>query len=119
MDLASEIGVRADLPPNDPIDLAARFGKTEGRAPAAKPFAGEAEVGTTRDFTVARISGASIGRLDAAHVATMTATLVAKSAHAYFYVDNVLNADGGAAQQAADEFEANVWPVVTGVFGDR
>src|SRR3990167_697795 len=37
-DLAGQIGPRAELPPLDPIDLAARYRQTDGRAPAAKPF---------------------------------------------------------------------------------
>lgn len=117
-DLASEIGARASLPPNDPIDLAARFGKTTGRAPVSKPFAGEAQAGSMRDFTVTRISSASISGRTPPAVATVTATLLAKSAHAYFYVDNALSPDAGAAQRAADDFETNVWPVVTAAFGE-
>jgi hypothetical protein len=117
-DLSSEIGVRADLPADDPIDLAARYRKTQGRAPAAKPFAGEPAPNSTRDFIVSRITSASVAGRTPPDVATVTATLLATSAHAYFYVDDALSPDLSSAQQAADDFEANVWPVVTGAFGE-
>lgn len=118
IDVAGQIGVRAALPSNDPVDLAARYGKTQGRAPAAKPFAGEPNVGSARDFTVSRISSASIAGRTPPEVVTVTATLLAKSPHAYFYADNTLAPDPADAQRAANDFEANVWPVVTGAFGE-
>lgn len=117
VDLALQIGVRADLPPYDPIALAARYRKTQGRAPATKPFAGEANVGDSRSFTVVRISAASLSGSAPPIIATITAKLLAKSAHAYFYEDAALDADPAAVQQAADKFESTVWPTVTGVFG--
>jgi len=116
-DLASQIGVRADLPIDDPIDLAARYGRMQGRAPASKPFAGEANVGDTRTFIVTRLSAAALeGNTPPAFV-TVTATLLARSPHAYFYVDDALAADPAAVEQAADKFEATVWPTLTAVFG--
>jgi hypothetical protein len=117
-DLGAQIGVRAELRRSDPVDLAARYGKTAGRAPGSKPFAGEAAVGSERDFTITRISSASVAGRTPPDVATITATLLATSAHAYFYVDDALSPQEGAAQRAADDFETNVWPVVTGAFGD-
>ena len=56
-DLASQIGVRADLPAFDPVDLAARYGN--GVQPErSKPFAGEANVGDHRTFQILELSGA-------------------------------------------------------------
>src|SRR2546421_3514029 len=56
-DLASQIGVRADLPAFDPVDLAARYGN--GVQPQrSKPFAGEANVGDHRPLQVFELSGA-------------------------------------------------------------
>lgn len=117
VDLASQIGVRADLPDADAIDLAARYGTTVGRAPASKPFAGEANVGDTRDFFVAKLTGSSLAHVTPPGIADITATLVAKSAHAYFYEDNALDADTASVQAAADQFETSTWPDVTTVFG--
>jgi hypothetical protein len=118
LDLAQRIGVRADLPYNDAIDLAARYGKTAGRAPAARPFAGEPDVGQTRDFVVARLTGAVLSHFAPPENVTVTATLLAKSAHAYFYVAAALGGDAAEVQAAADTFEASTWPTVTGVFGE-
>lgn len=117
-DLASQIGVRADLPLADAIDLAARYRKTAGRAPATKPFAGEASVGDTRAFFVAKLTGGALAYATPPDTATVTATLRAKSAHAYFYEDNALAFDAASVQQAASEFESTTWPAVTSVFGD-
>jgi hypothetical protein len=114
-DLASQIGPRAELPHNDPIALAARYGETQGRAPAFKPFAGEPNVGDSREFIVVRVSGSATGPPPVAtHVAT---TLAAKTAHAYFYVDTSLGANPSSVQSSADVFENETWPATTGVFG--
>lgn len=115
--LASQIGVRAHLPPDDPIALAARYRLTDGPAPASKPFAGVPAVGSTRTFTVVRLSAASLQGDAPPEVATVTATLVATTAHAYFYEDNALGVPATSVQEAAAKFEATVWPTVTGVFG--
>jgi hypothetical protein len=115
---ASGIGVDAALPPNDPIEVAARYARTIGRAPASKPFAGEANVGESRDFIVLRISSASLEHIAPPEVATITATLQAKTAHAYFYEDDALGTDPADTQAAADLFESTIWPTVTGVFGE-
>lgn len=116
-DLASQIGVRADLPADNPIDLAARYGRTQGRAPASRPFAGEPNVGDKRTFVVTRLSAAALEGSAPPTFVDVTATLMAKSANAYFYEDDALAADPAAVQQAADKFEATVWPTITGVFG--
>ncbi|MHB8516285.1 MAG: hypothetical protein ACYDCT_12990 [Dehalococcoidia bacterium] len=116
--LASQIGPRGDLPKDNPIDLAARYGRTQGRAPAAKPFAGEANVGDRRTFTVMQIDGSTLAQQAPPVVTTITATLRVKSAHAYFYEDNVLPVSTAALQAAADQFESSVWPVVTAAFGE-
>jgi immune inhibitor A len=117
-ELAQEIGVRASLPLNDAIDLAARYGLTAGRAPISKPFTGGASVGDSREFFVSELTSGAIGHRTPPTIATVRATLLAKSAHAYFYADDSLGADPGAIQAAADDFEAHVWPVVTGAFGE-
>jgi immune inhibitor A len=116
--LAAQIGVRGNLPMNDAIGLAASYGRTAGRAATAKPFAGEPDVGTTRDFTVVRLSGSALQGNAPPVVATVSATLLAKSPHAYFYEDAGLTVEPAAVQQAADKFEATVWPLVTAVFGE-
>ncbi len=116
--LADQIGVRGNVPDADYIALAARFGKTQGRTPAAKPFIAEGNVGDVRDFFVTRITGAAIAQTAPPEIAVVTATLRARSAHAYFFFDNVLEAPADEIDAAAAEFEASVWPVVTGVFGE-
>jgi hypothetical protein len=110
--------VRGDLPLADAIDLAARYRKTPGKAPVSKPFAGDANVGDTRDFFVAKLSGGALAHTTPPDITTITATLRARTEHAYFYEDNALDADPAAVQAAADEFEAATWPKVTGVFGE-
>ena len=116
--LGSQIGVRADLPDTDAIDLAARYGKTLGKALSVKPFAGEANIGDTRDFFVAKLSGGALSHTTPPDISSITATLRAKSAHAYFYEDDALSAGTSAVQAAADEFESSTWPKVTSVFGE-
>lgn len=116
-DIGSLIGARGDLPKNDPIALSAAYGRTHGRAPASKPFAGEANVGDTRTFTVTTLSGSALAQETPPGITTITATLRAKSAHAYFYEDDALNASTPDVQAAADQFEATVWPTVTAAFG--
>jgi hypothetical protein len=113
-DLASQIGPRGDLPVNDPIALAERYGVTDGRAPSSRPFAGEPEVGSSREFVVVRINGASAAPTET----RATATLVAKSEHAYFYADSTLGVSQEAAQGSAEAFESETWPLITGVFGE-
>lgn len=115
--LGAQIGVRGDMPDADPIDLAARYGKTQGRAPESKPFAGEANIGDTREFLVTRITGAAIAQTAPPEVVTITATLRARSEHAYFYFDNALEASQDGVDAAAASFESLVWPTITGVFG--
>lgn len=109
---ADQLRERADLPGNDATDLAARFGRTDGRAPAAKSFAGETNVGDQRDFNVLTImSSPPIAR-------SVPATLRAKSEHAYFFVANLLDAGTANVEEAAASFERTTWPRVTGVFGE-
>jgi hypothetical protein len=116
--LASQIGVRGALPPNRPIDLAARYRRTDGAAPAAKPFAAEANIGDHRIFQVVKLtSGALEGKVPPDVVATDT-VLLARSAHAYFYEDVAISPNAADVQAAADMFETSVWPTVTGVFGE-
>ncbi len=113
-DLASLIGPRADLPANDAIALAARYGVTDGPASSAKPFAGEPEVGDSREFVVVRINGEA----SAPAPTTVAATLLAKSEHAYFYADDALGATAANMQASAGAFENETWTVVTNVFGE-
>ena len=117
VDLASQIGVRADLPVADAIDLAARYRTTPGRVAPTKPFAGEANIGDTRSFFVANLGGGALSHLTPPVINNISATLRAKSEHAYFYEDDALNADASAVQAAADEFESTTWPTVTAIFG--
>ncbi|MDE3095731.1 MAG: immune inhibitor A [Chloroflexota bacterium] len=116
--LASQIGPRGGLPKDNPIGLAARYGRTQGRAPAAKPFVGEANVGSQRTFIVMQINGDTLAQQAPPMVSTITATLRVKTAHAYFYEDNALAVSTAGIQAAADQFESSVWPVVTGAFGE-
>ncbi len=116
--LADEIGDRGGLPAADPIDLASRYGLTQGRAPASKPFAGEQAVDSTRSFRVLQLSGSALAHESPPRVVTVAATLKAKSAHAYFYEDDALNVSSADVQAAADQFEASVWPKVTAAFGE-
>ncbi|HEY8172490.1 MAG TPA: hypothetical protein VIH21_05335 [Dehalococcoidia bacterium] len=116
--MASQIGDRGDLPSYDPIDLAARYGLTPQRVPDNKPFAGEANVGDARAFTVARISGGAIAGNVPPVLADVRATLLAKTQHAYFYAEDGLEVDRGALDAAARDFEAVTWPRVTGKFGE-
>ncbi len=116
--LAMLIDTRGAPPDNDPIALAARYRKTFGLAPAAKAFAGEAAAGSSREFIVSRITGATLAHSAPPENVTIAATLQAVTAHAYFYTDDAIEADPAAVQEASDLFEASVWPVVTGVFGE-
>jgi hypothetical protein len=117
-DLASQIGVRAALPKNDPIDLALRYRRTSERAATSKPFAGEAQVGDVRQFTVMQLTAAAIAQETPPLVGRITATLEARSAHAYFYADDAIGVRRADMQAAADQFEATVWPKVTAAFGE-
>ncbi len=109
--------MRGDLPDNDAFDLALRYRVTAARAPASKPFAGEANIGDTRQFAVVVLTSAALSSRTPPDVVTVDATLMARSAHAYFFEDAALQADPAAVQTAADMFEASTWPTVTGVFG--
>ena len=90
---------------------------TAQRAPPSKPFAGEANVGDRRQFTVVMLTSGALASRTPPDVLTIDATLMAKSAHAYFFEDDALQADPSAVQAAANMFEASTWPTVTGVFG--
>jgi hypothetical protein len=116
-DLSSQLRDRADLKEADFIDLAARYGRTDGRVAATKPFAGEADVGDSRPFTVTLLTGGAIAQTTPPQITEITATLRAKSAHAYFYVDNALAADTADVESAAAAFESDVWSRVTEIFG--
>ncbi len=118
LDLPSLIDIRADLPENDPIELARRYRRTVFPAPAARPFSGEPAVGSVREFVVSRITPAVLAHTAPPNIITISATMQVVSPHAYFYIDDAVGADAEAVAQAADVFEATVWPVVTGVFGE-
>ncbi|MEX2245873.1 MAG: hypothetical protein WEC75_04220 [Dehalococcoidia bacterium] len=87
-------------------------------APASKPFAGEPPVGSRRDFIVARLTPGALSGTAPPEIVTVTAELLATSAPAYFYVDASAGAGAGTVQAAAARFESDVWPAVTGVFGE-
>lgn len=117
-DLEAQIDTRADLPALDPIDLAVRYRKAERAVPTARPFAGEPEVGSSREFSILRLTGAAISHDNPPEVVTISADLMVTSAHAYFYTDDAIDADEDEVQEAAEKFEVDVWPLVTGVFGE-
>ncbi len=117
-ELSGQIGVRAALPLNRPIDLAAAYGRTRGPAPAAKPFAGEANLGDHRAFTVVELSTGVLEGTAPPGVRAIDGVLLGKSAHAYFYQDAAIGSEAASVQAAADLFEATVWPTVIGVFGE-
>ncbi len=81
------------------------------------PFTSEANVGDVRSFFVLDLGGA-LAHVSPPVASTITATLRAKSAHAYFFEDDALAADPEDVQAAAAEFEASTWPTVTSVFGE-
>jgi len=114
IELSSLIDTRADLTRNDPVDLAARYGRTQGRAPASIPFAGERKIGEARAFFVLNIAGAS-GPPPV--VSSVPASLLATTEHAYFYVDDALGVATENVRLSANAFESETWPAVTGVFG--
>ena len=116
--LAQQIGVRGNLPVDDPIDLAVRYGRTATRAATSKPFAGVPAAGSSREFTVVKLTGSALQGDAPPQVSTVTATLMARSTHAYFYEESSLDVGSAAVQQAADKFESTVWPKVTSVFGE-
>jgi len=66
---------------------------------------------------VARLSGAALSHKEPPAIDTITATLLATSQHAYFYVDDAVGGDPAALANAASQFDATVWPAVTAVFG--
>lgn len=117
-DLEAKIGVRASLPAADAADLASRYGRTAGRAASSKPFAGEQRAGDTRAFSVLRLTAATFSRQSPPEVDTIRATLIATSAHAYFYEDDAISYDRAGVDEAAQRFEAGVWPAVTSAFGE-
>ena len=115
--LSAQIGVRADLPVSNPIDLALRYRLTPTRAAETKPFAGEAQVGDQRRFTVVQLTGGVLAmrlrrassrsaRRSRRRASTRTSTKTMRS-----------TCPAEAAQSAADNFEASVWPTVTAAFG--
>ncbi|MBI5288993.1 MAG: hypothetical protein HY873_08465, partial [Chloroflexi bacterium] len=61
-DLAALIDTRAPLPLNDPRALSGRYRRTDGVAPASRPFAGEAVAASSREFIVSRITGATLSQ---------------------------------------------------------
>lgn len=115
-DLAAQLRERGALPVNDPVELARRY---QGIGVIAKPAAPAAErtIGESRQFVVPRITPGVIGGTSPPDVVTVSATLLARSEHAYFYFDAALGVDAAAAEGAARRFEAATWPRVTGVFG--
>jgi hypothetical protein len=116
-DLAQQIGVRGTLPQSDPIDLAARYGRTAGAVPRSKPFTGEKAVGHTRSFDVLIINAAAIAGTSPPATRRIDAVLRAKSEHAYFYADTAIADETAELERAAAAFERTVWPVVTETFG--
>jgi hypothetical protein len=116
--IADLIGVRAQLPDNDPGALAMRYGRLTGPAPTSLPFAGQPAVGSTRQFVISRLTGGALSHTSPPQVLTITATLHTISEHAYFYADDTIAANSEAMQAAADLFETSVWPTITGVFGE-
>lgn len=116
--LAALIGDRGGLPDLDPIDLAARYGITDGTVAASKPFPGEREVGYVRDFNLLYITPAALAQSVPPALPTISATLRAKTAHAYFYADSSLDISDASLAQAAEAFENTTWPRITGVFGE-
>ena len=92
VDLASQIGVRADLPVADAIDLAARYRTTPGRIAPTKPFAGEANIGDTRSFFVANLGGGALSRRDATGTtaSTMQGLPIAWSTGAIFALSSCM-----------------------------
>jgi len=46
------------------------------------------------------------------------ATVLRASEHAYWVFDDAVDVDAAALDDAVQEFETNVWPAVTGLFGD-
>lgn len=116
--LAAQIGVRGSIPEADPIALAARYGKTDGRAPASKPFAGARNIGDSRPFFVTRLTPAAIAQTAPPEIVQVDARLMAKSAHAYFYVESTLDVAAGDVERSAAAFDATTWPAVTSVFGE-
>ncbi len=109
---ADQLRERADLPGNDARDLAARYGRTDGLAPEAKPFTRELNVGDRRNFNVLTIT------VNPVRVNDVPATLRAKSEHAYFFVADTLDVSASSVEAAAATFESVTWPRVTGVFGE-
>lgn len=116
--LADQIGARGAAPDADPIALAARFSKTDGPAPASKPFAGEPNAGDGRAFFVTRLTPAAIAQTAPPEIVQIEARLMAKSAHAYFYADRTLDVAISDVERSAAAFEAKTWPAVTSVFGE-
>lgn len=116
--LAERIDTRAGLPVVDPVDLRVRYGKADASAPATRPFTGEPAVGSPRTFSVLRLTGAVLSHDSPPETATIDATLLATSDHAYFYADEAIQADAEEMLESAEDFEEDVWPKITGVFGE-
>jgi hypothetical protein len=112
------IGVRGDLPRHDPAAFAARYGRTDGLVPAARPYSGEPAVGSQREFIVSRITGSALTGESPPLVGAIAATLHATTEHAYFYAEDAIEPDPEEIHEAAARFEEDLWPLVTGIFGE-
>jgi len=109
MATAGVADLEAQTPPRNLVDLARRL-RHVAALPQATPAAVDHPVGWSDTFNIAD----QINR----RYFTFSATVRAKTAHAYFYVQDGQAYDGAALQQAAQTFESSIYPKDRAVFGD-
>jgi hypothetical protein len=98
-------------PARDLLDLARRFRGYPYDAPEvarSQPY--NHKVGDTVEFTLIDLSKTG--------TYTVNATVRAVTDHAYFFVEDSAGYSDSAVTRVAQDFEQDVWPAITGTFGE-
>lgn len=103
-----------DLPPRDLVNLARRFGRISADAVPDLPPATPPALGSSRDFDIVLMAGSSA---EPPAIERRRAILRAISEHAYFYWTDGVSIADDRAQEAARQFERDVYAQVTADFG--
>jgi immune inhibitor A len=97
----------ADIPVSDLLDLARRYNGYNGpKLARTTPF--NYQIGDSETFTLIN--------LDTAEPYEISASVVAITDHAYFFVED--GSPYAFPSQVSSDFESIVWPTVTGAFGE-
>lgn len=103
-----------DLPPRDLVDLARRFGRITPNATPDLPPATPPALGSSRDFDIVLMPGSPS---QPPVIERRHATLRAISDHAYFYWTDDVSIGDDQAQEAARQFENEVYAQISRDFG--